>query len=148
MIKRSRFRDEVRGEIASVVIAVMTLLTACSAGGGGKLQDAAADFTIDYRFSDLPPGCPPAVANDKGVGAPCTRGGGQCKGSQICTCDTTLGVTPPPGTPCFCTIAILQSCTSVPSGTCGQQATCCSYMQQAAICVPDVCLQSAMCPVF
>lgn len=126
----------------------MIVLSTCSAGGGGRLQDAAADFVIDYRFSDLPPGCPPNASNDKGIGGSCTRGGGQCSGNKICTCDTTLGVTPPPGTPCFCTIAILQSCASLPAGTCGQNATCCSYQNQAAICVPDVCLDSAACPVF
>ena len=147
MINRAEIRAAFAGIAVSIII---VLLTACSAGGGGKLQDAAAvdGFTIDYRFGDLPPGCPPATANDKGIGAPCTRGGGQCPSSLNCTCDNFAGVTPPEGTPCFCTIPILQRCESIPAGTCGQKATCCSYMQQFAICVPDICLESAMCPVF
>lgn len=137
-----------RTAVLCLFVLGVVAVSACSAGGGGKLRDAAMDFTIDYRFGDLPPGCPPGVSNDKGIGAACTRGGGQCTSNKICTCDTTLGVTPPPGTPCFCTIAILQSCASLPAGTCGQNASCCSYRDQAAICVPDACLDSATCPVF
>jgi hypothetical protein len=137
-----------RAVFAGIAVSVLACLTGCSAGGGGKLQDAGTGFTIDYRFSDLPPGCPPVTGNDKGIGAPCTHGGGQCKSGHICACDTTAGVTPPQGTPCFCTILVLQSCDTIPAGTCGQNAMCCSYMQQAALCVPDACLQSATCPAF
>ena len=128
-------------------------VAACSSGGGAKLKDAATQdvFTIDFRFDDLPPGCPPLAANDKGVGARCSAGGNECRSvgaGLICTCDVTLGLTPPPGTPCFCSTAFLADCAAVPAGTCGQNATCCSYMQMASLCVPNICLEQAMCPVF
>jgi len=118
------------------------------------VKDASIDFSIDYVFGDLPPGCPPGAGNDKGVGATCTTGGHQCPSSQICTCDMTLGVTPPQGTPCFCTIPIFsadsskQPCDTIAPGFCGQNATCCAYMSVAAICVPTACLEGSTCPVF
>ena len=146
------------GGTAGMLVGILVgLLTGfgCSSGGGGRLQDAAADFAIDYRFGDLPPGCPPAAANDKGVGKSCSKGGHQCSGTQICTCDTTFGVTPPANTPCFCTSWFLnqagsqgQACDAVPAGACGQSATCCGYMNVAAICVPEACLEASACPVF
>lgn len=127
----------------------------CSSGGGGALQDASADFAIDYQFGDLPPGCPPTTGNDKGIGKVCSKGGHQCSGTQICTCDTNFGVTPPVNSPCFCTAWFLNqagaqspTCDSVPAGSCGQGATCCGYMNVAAICVPNICLDAMTCPVF
>jgi len=148
-------------ELAVVVLGVLVAAAAvgsdlgCSSGGGGKVQDASTDFAIDYVFGDLPPGCPPAAPNDKGIGKACTKGGSECSAAQICTCNTYLGVTPPADTPCFCTIPILNlagsqssPCDSVPAGTCGQNTTCCGYQTVAAICVPNACLGAAGCPVF
>jgi hypothetical protein len=128
-------------------------VAACSSGGGkrpatdGAVQDG---FALDFRFGDVPAGCPPGVGNDKGVGASCSKtGSADCSGGLICACRTFLGFVPPPDTPCFCTVPILgRACDdpAVPAGICGQNATCCSYMQLGSICVPNVCLGSAMCP--
>ena len=47
-------------------LAAMTA-AGCSSGGGAR--DAAADYlTFDVPFGDLPPGCPPAAANEQGIG--------------------------------------------------------------------------------
>ena len=105
---------------------------------------------------DLPPGCPPPTPNEKGVGIPCTRGGGQCTkpgvpGGLLCTCD------PLPilkvvlnGVPCVCTIGAPNLTTnpdpcaaSTPS--CGSNATCCNYMGTAYYCSPNVCLPGGSC---
>lgn len=127
-------------------LSVALLSAACSSGSGGN-NDASHDYlTFDYVFGDLPPGCPPAAANDKGVGAACTKGGGECKNNLVCACETTLGIVPPEGTPCICTLLIPQSCANIPADYCGQDAICCGYMDIAAICVPTVCLDTAMCP--
>jgi hypothetical protein len=126
-------------------------VAACSSGGGGKLmQDGGSMDTVvlDFGFGELPAGCPPGVANDKGVGASCTENGAQCGAGLACTCDTIFSLKGPPGTPCFCSIAFLQPCSGAPAGTCGQNASCCSYMGIASLCVPNVCLVSAMCPLF
>ena len=139
------------GLIALSLVAWLAV-AACSSGGGGKLSDAAVDgFTIDYMFGELPQGCPPTAPNDKGIGAPCTKTGvNECGGGLICTCQTTLGITPPPDTPCFCSQLFLRDCSDpmVPPDTCGQNARCCSYMGQASLCVPNICLPEMMCPAF
>ena len=119
-----------------------------SSNGDGAVQDA---LVIDYTFGDLPPGCPPAMPNDKGVGSPCTKGGGQCTNGLICACDTTLGIVPPDNTPCVCTRFVSftdsRGCGSLAADYCGEGATCCSYMNAIGLCVPTVCLENAMCPV-
>jgi len=125
------------------------LTVGCSSGGGGSLKDAAVTdgITLDFSFGDLPPGCPPMAANDKGVGSTCTRGGMECQNNLVCTCDTLLGVTPPSDTPCFCTVLGFSCPGDADPTYCGQNATCCAYMTNGgAICVPDLCLESGMCP--
>jgi hypothetical protein len=147
-----------------LALCAWAVTAACSSGGGGSLHDASISdgdgavldlLSFDFSFGDLPPDCPPGVANDKGIGAVCTMGGHECPSSNsdsnplICTCDTTAGVVPPPGTPCFCTVPIFFPCddsTHVPSDVCGQNATCCSYQEMVSICVPDTCLDAMMCP--
>lgn len=126
-------------------------VAACSSGGGRPLDAAVDTFAIDYMFGELPPGCPPTTANDKKVGAPCTKTGvNECPEGLLCTCQMALGVTPPSDTPCFCSIAFLRACTNpaIPPDACGQNASCCSYMGQASLCVPNVCLNAMMCPAF
>lgn len=126
-------------------------VTACSSGGGGKLQDAGVPMDVlvlDFGFGELPAGCPPGVANDKGVGSPCTEKGGQCTGGRVCTCDTIFSVKGPPDTPCFCSLASLTPRTSLPAGFCGTNASACDYQGMASLCVPNVCLTSSMCPTF
>jgi len=131
-------------------------IAACSSGGGGKLHDdgsAALDVELpDIVFGEFPPNCPPGAGNDKGVGAPCSHNGGECGGALICTCDAIGGFMGPPNTPCFCSLAsISMDCPSIASTMpdfCGQNATCCSYKNMAALCVPNTCLDMMSCPVF
>ena len=126
-------------------------LGACSSSSS-NVDAAVLDLSIDFSFGDLPPGCPPAAANEKGVGAVCTKGGGECPSPLICACDTTLGIVPPDNTPCVCTRFISfqkgQTCANLPDPNyCGQGAICCSYMNALALCVPTVCLENATCPI-
>jgi len=132
-----------------LVLLLLASLTgaACSSHGGGN-ADASHDYlTFDVAFGDLPPGCPPAAANDKGIGGPCTMGGNECKNDLICACEPHAGIQPPDGTPCVCTRLMLTGCSNVNVAQyCGQGAACCSYMDQASICVPLVCLPDGTCP--
>jgi hypothetical protein len=115
-------------------------------------KDAAVfDFALD-----LPPGCPPAAQNDKGVGIPCTRGGGECSKAGVpkgllCTCD------PLPiigaylnGVPCICTIGGPNLTTNpdpcaANNVACGSDATCCPYNTVGFFCSPNVCLPGGAC---
>jgi hypothetical protein len=140
--------------LAGLLLAVgaWAAAAACSSGGGGKLKPDTAvgdGISFDWSFGDLPPGCPPAAGNEKNVGKPCSVGGKECPGGMICACEEFAGITPPAGTPCFCTVAILgKQCSdaTVPPDYCGTGASCCGYMNQGFICVPDACLTSMMCP--
>lgn len=126
-------------------LAAMTA-AGCSSGGGAR--DAAADYlTFDVPFGDLPPGCPPAAANEQGIGTACTKGGNECKDGLLCACEAHANILPPDGTPCVCTKLIFSGCDTVPVDYCGQGATCCSYMNALSICVPLVCLENATCPM-
>ena len=85
--------------------------------------DAAGDgISFDWRFGDLPQGCPPAAGNEKNVGKPCSVGGKECSGGLICACEPFAGIMPPADTPCFCTIPILgKTCSdpTIPANYCG-----------------------------
>lgn len=123
----------------------------CSAGGGKPVDAAVFDVPQDLWLGELPAGCPPGVANDIGVGKPCTPGGGQCSGkAPQCTCDKFFGYQAPANTPCFCTSAGLLACP--PQNSCGENAICCAYTSQGAavghLCVPEICLDGQVCPAF
>jgi hypothetical protein len=129
---------------------------------GSSAPPPPKDATILDLSVDLPPGCPPATPNEKGVGIPCTRGGGQCTASGmpsglLCTCDPLpiLGVVLS-GVPCVCTIGgpngsatatdpCSQAANGKPAGFCGTNATCCPYRTTAYYCSPDVCLPGGAC---
>ena len=122
----------------------------CSSHDSQPTRDAAV-YEVEL---DLPVGCPPAQANDKSVGKPCTMGGNQCASPLHCTCDPYLGVQLS-GVPCVCTLIQLAPQGSTdPCGAplaanfCGTSATCCSYLTTAAYCVPDICLPGGQCIVF
>jgi hypothetical protein len=135
-----------------VAVGAWATVAACSSGGGKTVPDGAADgISFDWRFGDLPEGCPPTAGNEKGVGKPCSVGGNECSAGLLCACDENFGIKPPADTPCFCTQAILgKTCSdpSIPAGYCGTGASCCGYMAVGSLCVPDVCLTAMMCPVF
>ena len=131
----------------------LVLGLACSSNSNNKPLDSGLDVpTFDFKFGDLPPGCPPMAGNDKNIGATCTKGGNECKGLNLtCTCDGALGIQPPEGTPCFCTSLMFATCdaaTTADPNVCGQNATCCGYMNSGSICVPNVCLDGQTCPMF
>ena len=83
------------------------------AGGAGlpprtRSAPAAGGTTAVFDLSlDLPAGCPPGSANDKGVGIPCTRGGGECRSGHPHLCRATRSPvsTLLNGVPCICTVA-------------------------------------------
>jgi hypothetical protein len=144
-----RRRRPSRSALCHLVPALVLLAaSACSSGSGSKSDGAVDYLTFDVPFGDLPPGCPPAAPNEKGIGAVCTKGGGECKNGLVCACEPHANILPPEGTPCVCTQLIPTGCDLVPLGYCGQGATCCSYMNLASICVPIVCLEDATCPMF
>ena len=125
-------------------------LSACSSSSGQRPDASRDGLTYDLSL-DLPPGCPPAQANDKGIGTPCTRGGHQCTNGLYCACDTNLGLTLN-GVPCICTIAGLNPqtknpdpCSTQPTNVCGSGATCCNYQSTAYYCSPNVCLPGGAC---
>jgi hypothetical protein len=138
------------------LVGIVLAVSACSGGGSGKKGDASVDSIIDVGL-EWPDGCPPAAANDKGVGAACTRGGGECAKygqDRRCTCDPALGALLA-GVPCICTLAQFATGTtndpckdSVPANYCGSNATCCNVLNSAAYCVPNVCLINDACLVF
>jgi hypothetical protein len=126
--------------------------TACS-GGGGHAGDASADSIIDLGLQ-WPASCPPDAGNANGVGAACTKGGGECKNGLRCTCDPALGSSLV-GVPCFCSLVqfakngSVDPCKdSVAADYCGDSATCCDILNSAAYCVPNVCLIGGACLVF
>jgi len=132
-------------------LAGLALAAGCSAGGGGAVEGGVHDAVYEIGL-DLPPGCPPDAGNTLGVGTPCTRGGHECKGNTLCTCDNFLGVQLV-GVPCYCTLAQLaQPGATDPCGPplsptfCGPGASCCPYQTAAAYCVPNICLPGGMCP--
>jgi hypothetical protein len=132
-------------------VALLVWVSACSAGGGGAVEGGVHDAVYEVSL-DLPPGCPPDAGNSLGVGKPCTRGGHQCTGNLLCTCDDFLHIQLV-GVPCYCTFAQLaQPGTIDPCGPplsptfCGAGAMCCPYQSAAAYCVPNICVPDGMCP--
>jgi len=136
------------------LVVLLAIAGACSSSRSSR--DAATDGVVYDLALDLPVGCPPDAGNALGVGAPCTRGGGQCPGIKsnlVCACDTIDGVTLV-GIPCICTVAGLNSsnpnnpsppCSTQPAGVCGSGATCCNYMSIAYYCSPNICLPGGAC---
>jgi hypothetical protein len=149
---RSRVRLVLMAAGLVMAVGAWASVAACSSGGGKTKPDAAGDgISFDWRFGDLPPGCPPAAGNEKNVGKICSHGGKECPSGLICACESYAGITPPEDTPCVCTIPILgRTCDDpmIPAGYCGTGATCCGYQNIGSLCVPDVCLPAGMCPMF
>jgi hypothetical protein len=139
------------------LLVVVLLGTACSPENSapGKLADAAADGPGrdglgGLNLPEVPPGCPPGVGNELGIGKPCTATGTECTGGLQCSCKSWFGYTMPASMPCFCTsVSFGNTCTS-----CGSKASCCTYVipiETASVtvsaCFPSVCLPGDECPV-
>jgi hypothetical protein len=135
------------------------VLVAMGCHPGSSAPPPPTDGPVFDLAIDLPTGCPPAAPNEKGVGIPCTRGGGECKkpgvpSGLLCTCD------PIPiinaylnGVPCVCTIGGGNVTTNPDPCTannvmCGSEATCCPYMKEGYYCSPNVCLPGGSCIQF
>jgi hypothetical protein len=135
--------------VALSLLSALGVGWACSSGSSDTTPHDAAVFDLAL---ELPPGCPPGQANEKGVGKLCTMGGGQCASPLHCTCDPYLGIQLY-GVPCVCTLVGLNAdpanapnaCTNVAAGTCGTGATCCPYMTFGYFCSPDTCLPGGAC---
>src|SRR5437868_6943952 len=74
------------------LLALGLTLTAFGCHPGSSAPPPPKDAAVFDFALDLPPGCPPATPNEKGVGIPCTRGGGECSKSGVpkgllCTCE-------------------------------------------------------------
>jgi hypothetical protein len=144
----------VLGVMGAVALGAASI-AGCSAGGGGQIPDAGSADAVFEVALNLPDGCPPPIGNDKGVGKPCTRGGGECgptTGDLHCTCDNFLGIRLD-GVPCLCTILTVNStpdagdlCASLPADHCGSTASCCPYMSAGTYCAPSICLAAGVCP--
>jgi len=131
-------------------------LIACHSGKQTVPRDAATVYDVAV---ELPEGCPPPQANEKGIGAPCTEGGGECRKVSsdphfVCTCDqfATIKLS---GVPCVCTLAGINAdtntanaCDNVSGDYCGSGATCCPYMSLGYFCIPNVCLPDGACLEF
>ena len=134
----------------------MAALLVCAVAGcssGTKKTCGPQDAGIIEVGLEAPAGCPPAEANENGVGAPCTMCGNECASPLRCTCDPYLGIQLT-GVPCICTLLQLaptgasDPCADAPANFCGSNATCCAVMTTAAYCVPNVCLIGGACIEF
>ena len=135
----------------------LTALLLCAAAACSSNAKPPACGTRDAGVIEVgiepPPGCPPAEANELGIGKACTMCGNECASPLRCTCDSYLGVQLS-GVPCVCTLFQLAAtgstdpCKDVGSNFCGSNATCCNVLQTAAYCVPNVCLINQQCIVF
>jgi hypothetical protein len=140
----------------SVPAAVPAALLACVAAACSSPVKKACgpqDAGVIEVGLEAPPGCPPAEANELGIGKPCTLCGNECESPLRCTCDSYLGVQLS-GVPCVCTLFRLAQqgstdpCQEAGGSFCGSNATCCNVLTTAAYCVPNVCLIENACIVF
>jgi hypothetical protein len=141
-----------RSTVALAALFVCVVAASCSSSAK-KACGAPRDAGVIEVGLEPPPGCPPAQANDKGIGAPCTMCGNECADPLRCTCDPYLGVQLT-GVPCVCTLFQLaptgstDPCGDTPANFCGDNATCCAVLTTAAYCVPNACLIGGECIVF
>jgi hypothetical protein len=139
------------------VLAVAAVSLGASLGcssGNHPPPCGSTDAAVVEVGIEPPPGCPPAEANELGIGKACGMCGDECGSSLHCTCTPYLGVQLT-GVPCVCTkVQIAKTGStdpcqdSTPTNFCGSNATCCNYVTSAAYCVPDVCLPGGQCVVF
>lgn len=127
----------------------LVLLLACGdSDDNGNNNDAAPNDTAGDTGGDTSNATCQPSANDQGVGAACTAGGGQCAtAGQDLVCTADLPMTQPPH---YCTKTSGQpsqtaSCDDV--GDCGDGARCCRFQipgaGYVAGCYPDGCAPPA-----
>ena len=91
-----------------IALATLAIVAGGVAAGCKEELQTPKDAAVFDVSIELPDGCPPVQPNEKGVGIPCTMGGGQCTASGVpsglrCTCDPYFGIQLY-GVPCVCTI--------------------------------------------
>ena len=141
-----------RAALAALALAAVFWTPACSSPA--KKPCGSTDAAVIEVGIEPPPGCPPELANELGIGKPCGTCGDECASPLHCTCDSYLGLRLS-GVPCVCTLVQLapQGSTNpcgppLASNFCGSGTTCCNYVNTAAYCVPDVCLPNGQCVEF
>jgi hypothetical protein len=130
--------------------AILMFMIGCSSGGTGtdagtdasnpnndaSTQDAAKDTGTDAMMCVAPQGasCPTTAGNCKGIGAPCTKGGGQCTMGTACDLDLGPGVG----------ICITFFACTPGQHDCGNGASCCdtAMTSNTPVCLPNQCLTS------
>jgi hypothetical protein len=138
---------------SAIVVAAMFACGAAACSSPGKKACGSTDAGIIEVHLEAPAGCPPAEANELGIGKPCTMCGNECEAPLRCTCDPYLGMQLS-GVPCVCTkiqvapTGSTDPCGAVPANFCGSGTSCCPVLNSAAYCVPDVCLINGACIEF
>src|SRR5262245_11616222 len=107
-------------------IALAALFVCATAGCSSPTGKACGpqDSGVFEVGLEVPAGCPPAEANELGIGKPCTMCGNECAAPLRCTCDPYLGVQLS-GVPCVCTkiqvaaIGSADPCADQPANVCG-----------------------------
>ena len=144
-----------------IALATLAIVAGGVAAGCKEELQTPKDAAVFDVSIELPDGCPPVQPNEKGVGIPCTMGGGQCTASGVpsglrCTCDPYFGIQLY-GVPCVCTIVglnpdpanIPNACTQPQlASICGTEATCCPYVNAGYYCSPNACLPGGACIEF
>jgi hypothetical protein len=139
---------------STIAMAALLLCAAASCSSGQKKPACGTrDAGIVEVGIEPPPGCPPAEANELGIGKPCTMCGNECASPLRCTCDALLGIQLT-SVPCVCTLFQLAQqgstnpCQEAGANFCGSNTTCCNALTTAAYCVPNVCLPGGQCVEF
>ncbi len=132
--------------------AVSLFALSCGQGSspsGGKDATPTADTQGTLSMPEIPPGCPPGVGNENGIGKPCTATGTECTGTLQCSCKSWFNYPMPASMPCFCTnVSFGPTCSN-----CGSDAPCCTYTiplsggsLTVSACFPAVCAPDNTCP--
>ena len=138
---------------SAIVLAALFFCAASGCSSPVKKACGPQDAGVFEVGLEAPVGCPPAEANELGVGKVCTMCGNECEAPLRCTCDAYLGVQLS-DVPCVCTLFQLAPtgstvpCDDVGAGFCGSNTTCCNALNVAAYCVPNVCLIDGKCIEF
>jgi len=138
---------------SAIVLAALFVCAAAACSSPVKKTCGPQDAGVFEVGLEAPVGCPPAEANELGIGKACTMCGNECESPLRCTCDSYLGVQLA-GVPCVCTkiqvapTGSTDPCASTAANFCGSGASCCNVLNTAAYCVPDICLINQACIIF
>ena len=87
---------------SAIVLAALFFCAASGCSSPVKKACGPQDAGVFEVGLEAPVGCPPAEANELGIGKVCTMCGNECESPLRCTCDSYLGVQLA-GVPCVCT---------------------------------------------